>query len=109
MHGYAYMNGDVGKVPSGVVFSTAPESSSAMGTHPDYVAVNGVAEGAEGPSPLTPSAPQENASQSQSAYPLPQLKQMLAQQLEYYFSSCIQCWCGEAIFFIWSSSLEIEE
>ncbi|XP_050514628.1 la-related protein 4 isoform X2 [Diabrotica virgifera virgifera] len=80
------MNGDVGKVPSGVVFSTAPESSSAMGTHPDYVAVNGVAEGAEGPSPLTPSAPQENASQSQSAYPLPQLKQMLAQQLEYYFS-----------------------
>ncbi|XP_072397103.1 uncharacterized protein Larp4B isoform X3 [Diabrotica undecimpunctata] len=84
MHGYAYMNGDVGKVPSGVVFSTTPESSSAMGTHPDYVAVNGVAEGAEGPSPLTPSAPQENA--SQSAYPLPQLKQMLAQQLEYYFS-----------------------
>lgn len=78
------MNGDVGKVPSGVVYNTTPETSSAMGSHPEYVAVNGVAEGAEGPSPLPPSAPQDNA--SQSAYPLPQLKQMLSQQLEYYFS-----------------------
>ncbi|KAJ8967894.1 hypothetical protein NQ314_002585, partial [Rhamnusium bicolor] len=81
---YAYMNGDVGKLPSGAVYSTTPEPGAAMGTHPEYVAVNGVAEGAEGPSPNPPSAPQDNA--SQSAYPLPQLKQMLSQQLEYYFS-----------------------
>lgn len=78
------MNGDVGKLPSGAVYSATPEPSTAMGTHPDYVAVNGVAEGAEGPSTIPPSAPQDNA--SQSAYPLPQLKQMLSQQLEYYFS-----------------------
>ncbi|CAG9855931.1 unnamed protein product [Phyllotreta striolata] len=77
------MNGDVGKVPSGVVYTTTPETSSAVGTHPEYVAVNGVAEGAEGPSPLPPSAPQDNTLQ---IYPLPQLKQMLSQQLEYYFS-----------------------
>ncbi|KAJ8977888.1 hypothetical protein NQ317_010083 [Molorchus minor] len=78
------MNGDLGKLPSGAVFSTTPEQGAAIGTHPEYVAVNGVAEGAEGPSPVPPSAPQDNA--SQSAYPLPQLKQMLSQQLEYYFS-----------------------
>uniref|UniRef100_V5GQ78 La-related protein n=2 Tax=Anoplophora glabripennis TaxID=217634 RepID=V5GQ78_ANOGL len=78
------MNGDVGKLPSGAVYSATPEPGTAMGTHPDYVAVNGVAEGAEGPSTIPPSAPQDNA--SQSAYPLPQLKQMLSQQLEYYFS-----------------------
>ncbi|XP_057666891.1 la-related protein Larp4B isoform X5 [Diorhabda carinulata] len=84
MHGYAYMNGDVGKVPSGVVYGTTPEPTPVMGTHPEYITVNGVAEGADGLSPLPPSAPQENA--SQSAYPLPQLKQMLSQQLEYYFS-----------------------
>ncbi|XP_057666887.1 la-related protein 4 isoform X2 [Diorhabda carinulata] len=84
VEGYAYMNGDVGKVPSGVVYGTTPEPTPVMGTHPEYITVNGVAEGADGLSPLPPSAPQENA--SQSAYPLPQLKQMLSQQLEYYFS-----------------------
>lgn len=78
------MNGDVGKLPSGAVYSTTPEITSSMGTVPDYVAVNGVAEGAEGPSPGPPSAPPDNG--AQPAYPLPQLKQMLSQQLEYYFS-----------------------
>lgn len=77
------MNGDVGKLPSGAVFGTTPETGASMGSLPDYVAVNGVTEGAEGLSPI-PSAPQETA--SQSAYPLPKLKQMLSQQLEYYFS-----------------------
>lgn len=81
---YAYMNGDVGKLPSGAVYSTTPDFGIPIANQPEYVAVNGVTEGAEGPNPNTPSAPQENA--SQSAYPLPELKQMLSQQLEYYFS-----------------------
>lgn len=85
--GYVYMNGDVGKLPSGAVFGTTPETGASMGSLPEYaVAVNGVTEGAEGISPIPPSAPQDNA--SQSAYPLPKLKQMLSQQLEYYFSRC---------------------
>lgn len=82
--GYVYMNGDVGKLPSGGVYTTAPDTGTSMGTVPEYVAVNGVAEGAEGLSPASPSAPQDSA--SQAAYSLPQLKLMLSQQLEYYFS-----------------------
>lgn len=81
---YAYMNGDVGKLPSGAVYSTTPDYSISIANQSDYVSLNGVTEGAEGPNPITPSAPQENA--SHSAYPLPELKQMLSQQLEYYFS-----------------------
>ncbi|KAI4471722.1 lupus la protein-related [Holotrichia oblita] len=83
--GYVYMNGDVGKLPSGAVYSTTPEITATIATVPDYVAVNGVAEGAEGPSPGPPSAPPDNNG-AQPAYALPQLKQMLSQQLEYYFS-----------------------
>lgn len=76
------MNGDVGKLPSGAVYTTTPDTGAPMAALPDYcVAVNGVAEGAEGLSPMSPSAPQDP-----SAYSLPQLKQMLSQQLEYYFS-----------------------
>lgn len=78
------MNGDVGKLPSGAVYSTTPDFSIPLPNQSEYVAVNGVTEGAEGSSSNTPSAPQENA--SQSAFPLPELKQMLSQQLEYYFS-----------------------
>lgn len=78
------MNGDVGKLPSGAVYSTTPETGTQVGAMPEFVAVNGVAEGAEGLSPVQSSAPPENA--SQTALPLPQLKQMLSQQLEYYFS-----------------------
>lgn len=76
------MNGDVGKLPSGAVYTTTPETGASMGSS-EYVALNGVAEGAEGLNPVPPSAPQDNAS---SAFSLPQLKQMLSQQLEYYFS-----------------------
>lgn len=79
--GYVYMNGDVGKLPSGVVYAT-PDSGPSMGAAPEYIAVNGVAEGAEGPPPTSPSAPQD----STQAYSLPQLKLLLSQQLEYYFS-----------------------
>lgn len=75
------MNGDVGKLPSGAVYSTAPETGGQVGAMPEYVAVNGVAEGAEGlsPSSVPPDVPH-------STLPMAQLKQMLSQQLEYYFS-----------------------
>lgn len=75
------MNGDVGKLPSGAVFSTTPDSTGIVAATSEYL-VNGVAEGAEGQSPVPPSAPADSG----PAYPLPQLKQMLSQQLEYYFS-----------------------
>lgn len=92
MHGYVYMNGDVSKQQSGAVYSTTPDSSGNVGSLgvSDYMpTLNGVAEGAEGLNLIPSSAPQDNASQQQQqqpAYPLPQLKQMLSQQLEYYFS-----------------------
>ncbi|KAF5288233.1 hypothetical protein FQA39_LY04001 [Lamprigera yunnana] len=81
LEGYVYMNGDVGKLPSGAVYTTTPDCSTApLGTMLDFVAVNGVTEGAEALSPVPASSvPPENL-------PLPQLKQMLSQQLEYYFS-----------------------
>lgn len=98
--GYVYMNGDVGKLPAGAVYTAAaaavtdtaaaaapPQQHQMVGTAlpPEYCMVNGgVAEGgAEGLlSPLSPSAQQQDP----AAYSLPQLKQMLSQQLEYYFS-----------------------
>ncbi|XP_074033044.1 uncharacterized protein isoform X2 [Leptinotarsa decemlineata] len=79
---YTYMNGDHEIVSPGVVDSATP--GAAMDTHPECSAINGVAEGAEGTSSIPPSAPQDAA--SQSAYSLLELKQMLSQQLEYYFS-----------------------
>lgn len=79
------MNGDIQKhSPGAVVYNAAPEQSLAMGAVPEYVSVNGVTEGAEGLSPLAPSAALDNV--TQTPYPLSQLKQMLSQQLEYYFS-----------------------
>lgn len=69
------------------VYTTTPDTGTSMGTVPEYVTVNGVAEGAEGLSPASPSAPQDSA--SQAAYSLPQLKLMLSQQLEYYFSRSV--------------------
>lgn len=77
------MNGDVGKLPSGAVYSATPDFIS-IPNQPEYASVNGVTEGAEGSNTNTPSAPPENS--SQSAYALPDLRQMLSQQLEYYFS-----------------------
>lgn len=78
------MNGDVGKLPSGAVYTTTPDTDSSVVGAPEYVAVNGITEGAEGLGPTSPSAPQDVP--SQSACSLPQLKHMLSQQLEYYFS-----------------------
>ena len=79
------MNGDVGKLPSGAVYTISPDiSSPIVGTVVDYCPINGVVEGAEGLHPGPPSAPSDNG--SANSYPLPQLKQMLSQQLEYYFS-----------------------
>ncbi|XP_031346880.1 la-related protein 4 isoform X3 [Photinus pyralis] len=88
VEGYVYMNGDVGKLPSGAVYTTTPDCTAAQlggSTMPEFVAVNGVAEGAEALSPVPVSVPQENLPQN-PALSLPQLKQMLSQQLEYYFS-----------------------
>lgn len=83
---YVYMNGDVGKLPSGVVYTTTPDCTTAqIGPMSEFVAVNGVTEGAEALSPVATTAPQDNLT-SQTALSLPQLKQMLSQQLEYYFS-----------------------
>lgn len=79
------MNGDIQKLSSGaVVYSTTPESNPQMGAVPEYVPVNGVTEGAEGLSPVAPSAPLDNG--TPTSFSISQLKQMLSQQLEYYFS-----------------------
>lgn len=86
--GYDYMNGDIGKLPSGAVYSTVPESGAALGPATDYSTLNGTTEGAEGfmsplggLSPVPSQLPQDSAN-----IPLEQLKQMLSSQLEYYFS-----------------------
>lgn len=79
------MNGDVGKLPSGAVVNNSySEAGTSIGTMSEYVPINGVTQGAEGSSLAPPSAPQDAA--TNSVYSLPQLKQMLSQQLEYYFS-----------------------
>ncbi|XP_018323017.1 la-related protein CG11505 isoform X2 [Agrilus planipennis] len=83
-NGYVYMNGDVGKLPSGAVYTANSEIAASTDSVPQYVTLNGVAEGAEGLSSTQPSAPSDNGTQTN--LPLPQLKQMLSQQLEYYFS-----------------------
>ncbi|XP_017774776.1 PREDICTED: uncharacterized protein LOC108561383 isoform X3 [Nicrophorus vespilloides] len=91
LDGYVYMNGDVGNLPTGAVFATAaPDSAGMQPVVQEFVPVNGVTEGAEGLSPVPPSAPADTGTlhqqQPASAFTLPQLKQMLSQQLEYYFS-----------------------
>lgn len=79
------MNGDVSKMPSGAVYTTTSSSDTNISMAPttDYATVNGVSEGAEGLGAVQPLAPLDNVT---TVYPLPQLKQMLSQQLEYYFS-----------------------
>lgn len=81
------MNGDVSKLPSGAVYTTPDCTSAQLGcnTMPEFTTVNGVTEGAEALSPGPLAVPQENLPQT-PALSLPQLKQMLSQQLEYYFS-----------------------
>lgn len=82
------MNGDIGKLTSGAVYSTTPEPVASLGATTDYGTLNGAAEGAEGflsplggLSPVPSSVPPDS-----STIPLEQLKQMLSSQLEYYFS-----------------------
>lgn len=82
------MNGDIGKLPSGAVFTTTPESGAPVGATTDYSTLNGTTEGAEGfmsplggLSPVPSSVPPDS-----SSIPIEQLKQMLSSQLEYYFS-----------------------
>lgn len=86
--GYVYMNGDIGKLPSGAVYSTTPEQGAPVGPATDYSTLNGATEGAEafmsplgGLSPIPAQLPPDS-----SSIPLDQLKQMLSSQLEYYFS-----------------------
>ncbi|XP_075230103.1 la-related protein 4B isoform X2 [Lycorma delicatula] len=106
------MNGDVGKLPSGAVFSATPEplatpqTASAQpattNTITDFSVLNGVVESPlEGYSDVPggsaselPPAPEQApvpvhapaAAVPSSGLPLDQLKQMLSSQLEYYFS-----------------------
>ncbi|GLV42787.1 La-related protein 4B [Carabus blaptoides fortunei] len=88
LDGYVYMNGDIGKLPSGAVYATTPESGAPVGPTTDYSTLNGAAEGAEGfVSPLGGLSPvPSTAPPDSSIIPLEQLKQMLSSQLEYYFS-----------------------
>lgn len=86
--GYVYMNGDIGKLPSGAVYSTTPDAGAPVGAATDYSTLNGAAEGAEGfVSPIDGISPVPSAAPpDSSSIPLEQLKQMLSSQLEYYFS-----------------------
>jgi hypothetical protein len=81
--GYVYMNGDIEKIPSGVAFAapTPAEPQAAGGASEDRHLVNGddampSGAAATGQSPTAPMTTTE----------LEQLKQLLATQLEYYFS-----------------------
>ncbi|XP_054274575.1 la-related protein 4-like [Macrosteles quadrilineatus] len=102
--GYVYMNGDVGKIPSGAVYAASPEpqappppasvSATTAESVNDFSTLNGVVDPQEtfsdgaapegGPAPAT--SPPATAENTQSSIPLDQLKQMLSSQLEYYFS-----------------------
>ncbi|XP_026462973.1 uncharacterized protein LOC113365673 isoform X2 [Ctenocephalides felis] len=83
------MNGDIGKLPSGVVYNTAPESlgpSLGSGVSGEYSAINGSPEGTECfLEPSDGSSPPASGTDV-TAMPIDQLKQMLSTQLEYYFS-----------------------
>lgn len=90
-NGYVYMNGDIGKLPSGAVYPTTPDPlATAASTSSDYSSLNGITDSLEtyaqtsippGGSPTDP-----NPSGPGGGIPLDQLKQMLSSQLEYYFS-----------------------
>ncbi|KAK9886833.1 hypothetical protein WA026_018482 [Henosepilachna vigintioctopunctata] len=77
------MNGDIGNVPSGAEYIATPESTGVMDSAPEFIAVNGVAEGAEGLAPMPPSASQDTP---QPSYTVPELKRMVGDQMDYYFS-----------------------
>ncbi|XP_059469918.1 la-related protein 4 isoform X2 [Neocloeon triangulifer] len=81
--GYVYMNGDIEKIPSGVAFAApTPDLQAAGASESDRHLVNGddampTGAAASGQSPNTA---------NMTAAELEQLKQLLATQLEYYFS-----------------------
>ncbi|PNF17764.1 hypothetical protein B7P43_G06883 [Cryptotermes secundus] len=91
LDGYVYMNGDIGKLPSGAVYPATPDPlATAASTSTDYSTLNGITDSLEtyaqtstppGGSPTDP-----NPSGPGGGIPLDQLKQMLSSQLEYYFS-----------------------
>nr|CAD7424692.1 unnamed protein product [Timema monikensis] len=88
---YVYMNGDIGKLPSGAVYSATPDSlPAAASAVTDYSSLNGIADPLESYNELSPppgGVPPDPASAGpDSGIPLDQLKQMLSSQLEYYFS-----------------------
>jgi len=91
--GYVYMNGDIGKIPSGAVYTVSPEpqASPSSGLN-DFSTINGVVDPQEGscdaPTPSGGSVPETSPAPDSGTpgLPLDQLKQMLSSQLEYYFS-----------------------
>ncbi|XP_067003408.1 la-related protein 4 isoform X6 [Anabrus simplex] len=90
LEGYVYMNGDIGKLPSGAVYPTTPDSlATAASTSSDYSSLNGLTESLE--TYVQASSPPggslaDPSPGSDAGIPLDQLKQMLSSQLEYYFS-----------------------
>jgi la-related protein 4 len=120
--GYVYMNGDIEKLPPGVVFAPTPEIVAATGgggghgTSTDSptpsssvdCVVNGVGDdqsaAGRATSPMAAgttgaTAPNTTAATTQANpdIPLEQLKQMLSSQLEYYFSRCVISWSFKLI------------
>ncbi|XP_021926482.1 la-related protein 4 [Zootermopsis nevadensis] len=91
LDGYVYMNGDIGKLPSGAVYPATPDPlATTTSTSSEYSSLNGITDSLEtyaqantppGGSPADP-----NPSGPDGGIPLEQLKQMLSSQLEYYFS-----------------------
>lgn len=101
LDGYVYMNGDVGKLPSGAVYPATPEPLAAPTSTTDYSTLNGVVDpletysdvaappggsAAEPPPSSEPTPATVPTPTSAHGIPLDQLKQMLSSQLEYYFS-----------------------
>ncbi|CAB3365114.1 Hypothetical predicted protein [Cloeon dipterum] len=81
--GYVYMNGDIEKIPSGVAFAApTPDHHAAGASESDRHLVNG--DDAM-PTGATASGQSPNTANMTPAE-LEQLKQLLATQLEYYFS-----------------------
>uniref|UniRef100_A0A1B6KF99 HTH La-type RNA-binding domain-containing protein n=1 Tax=Graphocephala atropunctata TaxID=36148 RepID=A0A1B6KF99_9HEMI len=86
------MNGDVGKIPSGAVYTASPEPQTPTPVSVnDFSTLNGVVEPQETssdvPTPSGGSVPEATAAPPPApGLPLEQLKQMLSSQLEYYFS-----------------------
>ncbi|XP_014294677.1 la-related protein Larp4B isoform X3 [Halyomorpha halys] len=90
LEGSVYMNGDVGKVPSGAVFTASPEPHPPTPT-PEFSLLNGASEveGSQGLEAFSEGGAGPAAEQPPDPLPpipLDQLKQMLSSQLEYYFS-----------------------